>query len=54
MRLLVLAIVVLAAQLAAAQERPIKAEALRSGLEYTGADVRAMQADDATDRKSVV
>ena len=48
MRLLVLASVVLAAQLAAAQERPIKAEALRSGLEYTGADVRAMQADDAT------
>ena len=29
-----------------AQQRPIPAEALRSGVTYAGADVRAMQADD--------
>jgi sulfur-oxidizing protein SoxA len=29
-----------------AQQRPIAAEALRSGVTYAGADVRAMQADD--------
>jgi sulfur-oxidizing protein SoxA len=31
----------------AAQERPISAGALRSGIEYAGADVRGMQVDDA-------
>ena len=36
----------LAAFVAHAQERPIPAEALRSGIAYAGADVRAMQADD--------
>jgi len=29
------------------QERPIESSALRSGIDYAGADVRAMQADDA-------
>jgi sulfur-oxidizing protein SoxA len=38
--------VCLAASASLAQERPIPAEALRSGLTYAGADVRSMQADD--------
>jgi L-cysteine S-thiosulfotransferase len=32
---------------AAAQERPLPLTALRSGIEFAGADVRALQADDA-------
>jgi len=47
MRLLVLWLVSAAAACAAAQEPPIPAQALRSGLSFAGADVRAMQADDA-------
>ena len=36
-----------AASMAAhAQQRPIAADALRSGITYAGADIRAMQADD--------
>ena len=35
-----------AAMSAHAQDRPIAADALRSGLAYAGADIRAMQADD--------
>ena len=40
--------VVLCASAALAQERPIPPSALRSGIEFAGADVRAMQADDAS------
>ena len=47
MRLLVLWVVSAAAACAAAQEPPIPAQALRSGISFAGADVRAMQADDA-------
>ena len=48
MRSLALAIVALVVPIAGAQERPIKPSELRSGLDYAGADVRAMQSDDAT------
>jgi sulfur-oxidizing protein SoxA len=37
----------LCASAALAAERPIPPSALRSGIEFAGADVRAMQADDA-------
>lgn len=37
----------IAAAWAAAQEPPIPPQALRSGITYAGADVRAMQAEDA-------
>jgi len=47
LRLLALVAVALAAQFVSAQERPIQPDELRSGLDYTGADARAMQADDA-------
>ena len=35
-----------ASMAAPAQQRPIAADALRSGITYAGADIRAMQADD--------
>jgi L-cysteine S-thiosulfotransferase len=40
-------LIALMVDVALAQERAIPRDALRSGLEYTGPDVRAMQADDA-------
>jgi sulfur-oxidizing protein SoxA len=46
LRFATLAALCIAAVGAGAQQRPISAEALRSGIAYAGADVRAMQADD--------
>jgi sulfur-oxidizing protein SoxA len=45
-RALAIAAICVAASAAFAQERPIPADALRSGITYAGADVRAMQTDD--------
>jgi sulfur-oxidizing protein SoxA len=45
-RALATAAVCVACSIAFAQQRPIPADALRSGITYAGADVRAMQADD--------
>ena len=48
MRRFLLSLAALAvAGLAVAQQAPIPRDALRSGITYAGADVRAMQADDA-------
>jgi sulfur-oxidizing protein SoxA len=46
MRILAIGAALAAAVAAHAQQRPVAADALRSGLTYAGADVRAMQADD--------
>ena len=46
MRALAIGAALAAAVTAHAQQRPIAADALRSGIAYAGADVRAMQADD--------
>ena len=46
MRILAIGAALAAAVTAHAQQRPIAADALRSGITYAGADVRAMQADD--------
>ncbi len=43
---IVLVAVVLSSPAVPAQERAVPLDALRSGLEFAGADVRAMQADD--------
>ena len=46
LRALAIAVACVAASAALAQQRPIAPDALRSGVTYAGADVRAMQADD--------
>jgi len=46
LRSLALVAACVAAIAAHGQQRPIATDALRSGLAYVGADVRAMQADD--------
>ena len=43
---IVLAAAALSPPLAPAQQRALPFDALRSGLEFAGSDVRAMQADD--------
>ena len=47
-RALLIAAVAIVAQQALAQERTLSLSALRSGVTFAGADVRAMQADDAS------
>ena len=46
LRAAILAAACAAVVTAHAQQRPIAAEAVRSGITYAGADIRAMQADD--------